>query len=72
MESKYTLIRNQLNKLGYRQLLVPDSTPLVEKLLADLVQTTASLEKYKKIAKEALEVRFYIRLFYYLSNKAQR
>lgn len=56
MGGKYQLLRQQLDKLGYRQALIPDAIPLVEKLLADLLQTTESLEKYKKIAKHAVEV----------------
>lgn len=61
MGGKYQLLRQQLDELGYKQLLVPEAVPLVEKLVADLIQTTESLEKYKKIAKNATEVR--IQLF---------
>lgn len=56
MGGKYQLLRQQLDELGYKQLLPPDAVPLVEKLVADLIQTTESLEKYKKIAKNATEV----------------
>lgn len=56
MESKYTELRKHLDQLGYKQVLGVDSVPLVEKLLADLIQTTNSLQKYMKIAKEAVEV----------------
>lgn len=56
--NKYTILRQQLDELGYKQLLVPEAVPLVEKLLADLIQTSESLDKYMKIAKSAIEVRF--------------
>lgn len=56
MESKYKIIRQQLDELGYKQVLVPEAVPLVEKLLGDLIQTTESLQKYMKIAKTATEV----------------
>lgn len=56
MGNKFKLLRQQLDELGYKQLLVPEAVPLVEKLLADFIQTTESLEKYMKIAKNAIEV----------------
>lgn len=56
MGNKFKLLRQQLDELGYKQVLVPEAVPLVEKLLADLIQTTESLEKYMKIAKTAIEV----------------
>lgn len=62
MESRYTVLRKQLDELGYKQVLVVDSVPLVEKLVVDLIQTTGSLQKYMRIAKEAVEVIYYSQL----------
>lgn len=56
MGNKYKILRQQLDELGYKQTLVPEAVPLVEKLVADLIQTTESLEKYMRIAKSAVEV----------------
>lgn len=56
MEQRYTKIRKQLDDFGYQLPLVPDAVPLVEKLVADLVQTTESLRRYMQIAKEVIEV----------------
>lgn len=54
--NKYKLLRQQLDELGYKQVLLPECIPLVEKLLSDFIQTTESLEKYMTIAKNAIEV----------------
>lgn len=59
MEQRFKKVRKQLDDLGYMNVLIPDSIPLVEKLTADLIQTTESLQKYKRIAKNALEVIIY-------------
>lgn len=56
MNQRYIKLRNQLDDLGYVLPLKFDSVPLVEKLTADLIQTTESLKKYMRIAKEAVEV----------------
>lgn len=58
MEQRFKKVRKQLDDLGYMQVLIPEALPLVEKLAADLIQTTESLQKYKKIAKDAIEVHF--------------
>lgn len=56
MEQRYNKVRQQLDDYGYKLPLVPDAVPLVEKLLADLIQTTDSLRRYMLIAKELVEV----------------
>ncbi|XP_044747955.1 centrosomal protein of 135 kDa-like isoform X2 [Coccinella septempunctata] len=50
MEAKFFKIRRDLDSLGYFQILSSDCLPLVEKLLDDLKTTTASLQKYIKLA----------------------
>lgn len=59
MESKYHLVCNELNDLGYTESLTIENLPLVEHLLNDLKTTTVSLQKYMNIAKQALEVSCY-------------
>lgn len=49
-------IRYQLDALGYRQYMPPDSIGLVSQLIADLLHTTDSLKQYKNIAQNTLEV----------------
>lgn len=49
-------IRYQLDALGYRQYMPPDSIGLVSQLVADLLHTTDSLKQYKNIAQNTLEV----------------
>ncbi len=46
-ERKFTSLRKRLDQMGYRQPLVIDSLPLVEKLFADLMHTTESLKNAK-------------------------
>lgn len=58
MEAKYRKVRAQLDSLGYHQILELDSVLLVDKLVADLVQTTESLKKYKELCRNVLQVRF--------------
>ncbi|KAJ8919321.1 hypothetical protein NQ315_003905 [Exocentrus adspersus] len=57
MESKFTKLRKELNDLGYIHTLKPDCVPLVDRLLSDLKTTTESLQKYMKIAQQAIEER---------------
>ncbi|KAF5308899.1 hypothetical protein FQR65_LT00599 [Abscondita terminalis] len=57
MEYRIKRVQKQLDDLGYRQVLIPEALPLIEKLTADLIQTTESLQKYKQIAKDAIEER---------------
>ena len=47
-ERKFTSLRKRLDQLGYRQPLVIDSLPLVEKLFGDLIHTTESLKSAKQ------------------------
>ena len=44
MERKFKGLRKRLDQLGYRQPLGVESFPLVERLIADLLQTTESLK----------------------------
>ena len=46
-ERKFTSLRKRLDQLGYRQPLVIESLPLVEKLFGDLLHTTESLKNAK-------------------------
>ena len=46
-ERKFTSLRKRLDQMGYRQPLVVDALPLVEKLFADLMHTTESLKNAK-------------------------
>ena len=50
-DRKFTTLRKRLDQLGYRQPLVVESVPLVEKLFADLVHTTESFKNYKRKTK---------------------
>ncbi|XP_043584009.1 centrosomal protein of 135 kDa-like isoform X1 [Bombus pyrosoma] len=53
--ARYRTVRKHLDSLGYKQALTLDSLPLIEKLLADLIQTTESLKHFKSIAQENIE-----------------
>lgn len=53
---RYKNVKKHLDSLGYKQALSLDALPLVEQLLADLIQTTESLKHYKTIAQDNLEV----------------
>lgn len=54
--ARYRTVRKHLDSLGYKHALTLDSLPLIEKLLADLIQTTESLKHFKSIAQENIEV----------------
>ena len=54
--SRYRTIRKHLDGFGYKQILPLDALPLVENLLADLIQTTESLKHFKSIAQDNIEV----------------
>lgn len=56
LEHRYRVVRNHLDDLGYRQPLILESLPLVEKLVSDLLHTTESLRHYKELAQKSLEV----------------
>lgn len=56
MEGKLSKLPSELDPLNYHQILVPDSVSLVEQLVADLVHTTESLKRYKKLCQNVLEV----------------
>ncbi|XP_017758921.1 PREDICTED: centrosomal protein of 135 kDa-like [Eufriesea mexicana] len=53
--TRYRTVRKHLDSLGYKQALTLDALPLIEKLLADLIQTTESLKHFKSIAQENIE-----------------
>jgi len=55
-DARFESIRYQLDALGYRQYMPPDSIGLVSQLIADLLHTTDSLKQYKHIAQNTLEV----------------
>ncbi|KYB27999.1 centrosomal protein of 135 kDa [Tribolium castaneum] len=57
MEMKAAKLREELDELGYYLTFSHESVPLVEKLVADLKTTTQSLQKYMKIAQNAIEER---------------
>ncbi|CAK9809654.1 Centrosomal protein of 135 kDa [Anthophora quadrimaculata] len=52
---RYRTVRKHLDSLGYKHALTLDALPLIEKLLADLIQTTESLKHFKSIAQENIE-----------------
>ncbi|XP_011883028.1 PREDICTED: centrosomal protein of 135 kDa [Vollenhovia emeryi] len=52
---RYRTVRKHLDSLGYKQALSLDALPLIEALLADLVQTTDSLKHFKAVAQENVE-----------------
>lgn len=54
--TRYRTVKKHLDNLGYKQALSLDALPLIETLLADLVQTTDSLKHYKTIAEENIKV----------------
>ncbi|XP_023289896.1 centrosomal protein of 135 kDa [Orussus abietinus] len=53
--TRYRTVRKHLDSLGYRQALSFDALPLIERLLADLLQTTESLKHFKAIAQDNIE-----------------
>lgn len=57
VEQRYHSLRAQLDELGFRQPLAIECLSLVEALFGDLLQTTSSLEHYKKQALDLAEVR---------------
>lgn len=52
---RYRTVQKHLDGLGYKQTLPLDSLPLVENLLADLIQTTESLKHFKSVAQDNIE-----------------
>jgi centrosomal protein CEP135 len=54
--ARYRTVRKHLDNLGYKQALSLDALPLIEPLLADLIQTTDSLKHFKALAQENIEV----------------
>lgn len=54
---KYLIVRKQLDDLGYSDKFPMECFPLIEKMTADLLQTTRSLQHYMGVAKEALKER---------------
>ncbi|XP_024940651.1 uncharacterized protein LOC107267564 isoform X3 [Cephus cinctus] len=53
--ARYRTVRKHLDNLGYKQALSLDALPLIERLLADLIQTTESLKHFKSIAQDNIE-----------------
>lgn len=54
MGEAYFNLKRKLEDLGYNNTLPVDAVPLVECVLADLLQTTRSLQHYMDLSKEAL------------------
>lgn len=54
MGEAYFNLKLKLEELGYNNKLPVDAVPLVECILADLLQTTRSLQHYMELSKEAL------------------
>ncbi|XP_076297587.1 uncharacterized protein LOC143217320 isoform X2 [Lasioglossum baleicum] len=52
---RYRTVRKHLDSLGYKHSVTLDALPLIEKLLADLLQTTESLKYFKSIAQDNIE-----------------
>ncbi|XP_073947053.1 uncharacterized protein [Choristoneura fumiferana] len=57
MGEAYFKLKRKLEDLGYNNTLPLDAVPLVECILADLIQTTRSLQHYMDLSKEALTQR---------------
>lgn len=54
MGEAYFNLKRKLEELGYNNILPLDAVPLVECVLADLLQTTKSLQHYMTLSKEAI------------------
>ncbi|XP_075979163.1 centrosomal protein 135kDa [Anticarsia gemmatalis] len=54
MGEPYFTLKRKLEDLGYNNTLPVEAVPLVECVLADLLQTTRSLQHYMDLSKEAL------------------
>lgn len=54
MGEPYFNLKRKLEQLGYNNILPVDAVSLVECILADLLQTTRSLQHYMDLSKEAL------------------
>lgn len=57
MGEAYFNLKQKLEELGYNNTLPLEAVPLVECILADLLQTTRSLQNYMDLSKEALQQR---------------
>ncbi|XP_059053948.1 centrosomal protein of 135 kDa [Achroia grisella] len=57
MGETYFNLKHKLEELGYSNSLPLEAVPLVECILADLLQTTRSLQHYMDLSKEALQQR---------------
>ncbi|KAI5637095.1 hypothetical protein NE865_10145 [Phthorimaea operculella] len=57
MGEAYFNLKQKLEELGYNNVLPQDAVPLVECILADLLQTTRSLQHYMDLSKETLKQR---------------
>lgn len=57
MAEDYFSLKLKLEELGYNHVLPVDAVPLVECMVADLLQTTRSLQHYMDLSKDALKQR---------------
>ncbi|XP_011564120.3 centrosomal protein of 135 kDa [Plutella xylostella] len=57
MSERYSSLKHKLQDLGYNNHLPQDAVPIVECILADLLQTTRSLQHYMDLSKETLKQR---------------
>lgn len=57
MAEDYFNLKLKLEELGYNHILPKDAIPLVECMVADLLQTTRSLQHYMDLSKDALKQR---------------
>lgn len=57
MAEDYFNLKLKLEELGYNYILPKDAIPLVECMVADLLQTTRSLQHYMDLSKDALKQR---------------
>lgn len=57
MAEDYFNLKLKLEELGYNHVLPIDAIPLVECMVADLLQTTRSLQHYMDLSKDALKQR---------------
>lgn len=56
IESRYRFLQSQLSSLGYEHEFAIDSLPLLECLVADLLQTTDTMKHYKELSRGCLQV----------------
>lgn len=59
LESKIRFLKQQLSALGYEYEFTVDCLPLLENLVADLIQTSDTLKHYKELSQGCLQVYFF-------------